>query len=115
MTDKTLGIIYAIKKSESPYDGVKQFMEKYTGHYNYTRREIYEIVEQTFCECLDDLDHPSLAIKMYFNTRGYPQFLSQFDAMVITLQMLQVKRWNTKTNSFHYVNGFRPLEEFGYD
>lgn len=109
MDEMTLGIIYALKNTEDHYAAVAKFMEDYTGHTNYTRRELYDILQQAFCNCLNYIDNPAETVKRYFSLRSDPSFYSPFDSMAIALQMLQVRRWNPKTQTFYYVNGFRPF------
>lgn len=116
MDDKTLGILYALKRAEDPYAGVNKFMKQYSGsEVDYTKSEINKLVEQAFCECLNDAQGPSEIVKDYFRHRQDPYFFSPMASMACAIQNIQVRQWDKDTNLFQYINGFRPMKEFNDD
>lgn len=117
MQTRTLGIIYAAKRSREPREGIRAFMSKYSGTpaSEYSNKEINQLVEKALCDCLDSVEHPSAVMSEYFHFRSAPYYYSPFDAAVATFYGLQVKRLNYETNEYEYINGFSELDKEYYD
>lgn len=117
MTDRSIGIIYALKngESESLKDRVIKYMCSYSGcePYVYTDERILNLLEQTFADLCGSAKCPMSIVKEYFDLRHRPwnQGRSEIDLLAISLSLTQVKELNYDTMRYEYINGFRDIRK----
>lgn len=127
MTDRTLGIIYAIKQGNlTARQNIVEFMSRYDGvskNY-YCDANLIPLIEETFLDYLETADDPVSDVRQYFASKGkarnfyrfYPARAAQYeekqqsfgmdtDAVIAALCLTDVMK------DGKYVNGFRELKE----
>ena len=110
MDERTMGIIYAVKKSSSsPQEAVRQFMSNYSGvaPENYTEKELDNYIELALCDCLNDIEFPSSVMREFFHFLHSPWDMKPGDAAACAIQHIRVKRFNYETQEYEYINGFK--------
>ena len=110
MEERTMGIIYAIKKSEySAREAVRDFMSQWSGTppEHYTPALLDDLICYSLCDCLNDNEHPSAVMHDYFHFLKEPWNLSAAEAAILTIQNIQIRRFNYETEQYDYINGFK--------
>lgn len=127
MDNRTLGIIYAIKKGDNTArQNIIDFMSKYsdTPKEYYTDYNLIPLIEATFVDYLKTADNPSFDVWQYFDAKGRSRNFQQFypdravefqktsegfgidtDAIISALALTTVRK------DGKYVNGFRDYTE----
>ena len=115
MSKMSCGIIYSVKriKGATNYDKISHFLSKYTDtpieHYN------LEIIQNALIraigELLNCMQYPSSFWADYNRLKNFPWSMNDFEAMCCAASNVQVKEKN-QDNSYNYINGFSPVEDF---
>ena len=114
MNKMTSGIIYTINNRGYSREEIAKFMHAYTDTPSeyYNDSIIDSLVERTLIEAVRDNEHPASIVNDFFYWRHDPWNYSDFEAMCVALSNIQVKRENSETNKYEYINGFWPMEDF---
>lgn len=114
MTDRSLGIIYAMKQSEKPWEEViTKFRAKETGDPSRiaTQLELYDVIKEVFIDYISSCDHPENVVRDLLHHVENNGSLGMAHHMAIILSLQQVRDRDMSTGNFYYVNGFRDLIE----
>lgn len=115
MDERSIGIIYELKQLNdlSLKDRVIEFM----CHYSNSPRECYSdpvvlrLLQQTFCDLLDNARRPGCIVNDYFSIKSKPwnQDKNEIEILAMCLCMVQVAEFNSELNEYVYINGFKDL------
>ena len=104
MTDHTLNIIYAIKKSGKSWDqAVSEYMSAYSGSpiERYDEYNLNHILREAYCDYISTCDNPAMeARKLLEMMDNYPMY-SRAHHLANCMGLAQVK------DKGKFVNGFR--------
>lgn len=119
MKDSTIGTIYALKRSDKPYDeAVIDYWSEYTGTpaKYYGKEILMNIAIDAIRDYISTADNPSFVLYelfeyMHFDCKHLYKIDKEFDdrvreAIWTTLVMTQVRNLDG-----NYVNGFRKLDD----
>ena len=104
MTDKTLGIIYAIKRSGKAWNqAVAEWMADYSGSpvEAYTEIILNKILKEAFIDYVSTCDRPDIEIYELLSCIDKNGSYSLGHCIAIVLELARVK------NGDEFVNGFR--------
>lgn len=104
MTDKTLGIIYAIKRSGKVWNqAVADWMSDYSGSpvEEYTETVINKILKEAFADYISTCDHPDREVYDLLDYISNNGSYSLGHCISIVFELAQVK------SKDKFVNGFR--------
>ncbi len=104
MTDKTLGIIYAIKRSEKEWNhAVADWMADYSGSpvEEYTETQINKILKEAFVDYISTCNRPDREVYDLLDYIDNNGSYSLGHCIAIVFELAQVKDGNK------FVNGFR--------
>jgi len=114
MTDRSLEIIYAMKKSAKSWEEViTKFRAKETGisGNTATQLELYGIIKGVFTDYISTCDHPENVMRDLLHFVENNGSLGMAHHMATVLRLQQVRDRDMRTGNFYYVNGFRDLIE----
>jgi hypothetical protein len=106
MTDKTIGIIYAIKRSGKIWNqAVAEWMSNYSGSpvEKYTETLLNKILKEAFIDYMSTCDKPGMEVSDFLDLIENNGSYSLGHHIANKLGMTQVKEGNK------FVNGFREL------
>ena len=109
MNDKTLGIIYAIKKSNKSWDkAVAKFMSKYSGspEDEYADHHLNAILKDAFADYMATCDSPYYETRILLDMMDSTGFYSLGHYLATTLMLTRVK-----DDYGNYINGFREMKK----
>lgn len=115
MTDRTLGIIYALKRSN--HDGfraVAEYISRETGDRieDYSFGDLCSIVRTAYKDYISGCDNAGSEFDSFLRYLDMNYCGGVYEAMMCRLRMTQVKSCNKENPEMHYINGFRdPTKE----
>jgi len=107
VNNTTLGMIYAIKRSENGRkQAVIDYMSEITGSpkEDYYDNELLNIVGNAFVDYLKTADNPAYVVQCFFGMRNIYRD-NELERMLSVLQLTRVK-----DNYGQYINGFREIK-----
>ena len=113
MTDKSIGIIYAIKQCYGIKYGVRQFLQEYCNDkYYYSHEYISSILRETVLDYLLSCDDWKTELRRFFNTYEDTFCDDDYDVCTSFLFDIQVVKFNEEKS--YYINGFKdnPFKHF---
>lgn len=114
MTDRSLKIIYAMKRSEKPWEEViTKFRAKETrdpGHIA-TQLELYDVIKDVFIDYISTCDHPENVVRDLLHRVDNNGSLGMAYHMAMVLRLQQVRNRDMSADNLYYVNGFRDFIE----
>lgn len=106
MNNKTLGIIYAIKRSEKQWDkAVSEYMADYSGSPNkeYSEWELNRIMRVAFIDYIETCDKP------YAEVRELLEIMDRYSGYSMGHYLANVLGQTKVKEQGKYVNGFRDV------
>lgn len=105
MSDRTLGLIYAIKRHDFRWDNaIKYYMSDISGcdFEAYSESDLYEILREALLDYLKVCDNPSDVVRLLLETNEHGGNSSMANKIAVVLMIQQVKDKNG-----NFINGFR--------
>ena len=114
MTDRSLEIIYAMKKSTKPWEeAITKLRAKETGDPGHiaTQFELYEVIKEVFTDYISTCDHPENVVRDLLRHVESNGSCGMVHHMAMVLRLQRVKDRDMSTGNYYYINGFRDLIE----
>ena len=110
MNDRTLGLIYTIKRLNKPwYTAVAKYMsvETDTPADLYTYGDCYKIIKEAFFDYVSTCDNILPLLYTFFDSIEHDGVSGIGEKMAVALTMTKIREQDSKTGEYRYVNGFR--------
>jgi len=107
MSDRTLGLIYAIKRNDFRWDlAIKYYMSDIADcdFEVYSETDLYQILKEALLDYLKVCDNPSNVVRLLLEANERDGNSSMAHKIAIILMMQQVKDKNG-----NFINGFRKI------
>lgn len=111
MNDRTLGLIYTIKRLHTPnwFIAVAKYMSMETGtpEDSYSYEDCYKIIKEAFFDYISTCDNIRPLLYTFFDRIEHDGASGIGGKIVGALALEKVRDKDPKTGEYRYVNGFR--------